>query len=343
MTLHLQVQDIASFLTLEFEVDFFLGIDISKDSFDVCVRTHERVIGSSSFRNNSSGFESLERWMSTKNVDTSRLRVGLEATNVYHLELTQWFYERCLSIYVLNPRAVFHFGKSLSRAHKTDSQDARVIALMLQNRHSMLVSWEPVERDLVELRKLTRAREQQSKRLIVERTHLKAFDSGSVLYEMAQERIELFEKHISNLEKSMLELIKESESLKAKYELLTSVPQIGKLTALTLLAELGHARDFSSVKQLTSWVGLVPSQHRSGTSIMRRGRISKTGNSRIRKALYMASLGCFREGSPWKPWVDKKNQSGKSLNVAMMDKLLRTCWGVLKTGRRFDAKLAIPA
>jgi transposase len=59
---------------------------------------------------------------------------------------------------------------------------------------------------------------------------------------------------------------------------------ISDLTALTIAAELGDARRFASAPRLMAFVGLVPSEHSSGTH-RGRGAITKTGNAHLRRVL----------------------------------------------------------
>lgn len=56
---------------------------------------------------------------------------------------------------------------------------------------------------------------------------------------------------------------------------------VGLITAVTLVAELGDLRRFHSPRQLMAYAGLVPSEHSSGGSL-RRGSITKTGNTHVR-------------------------------------------------------------
>ncbi len=63
---------------------------------------------------------------------------------------------------------------------------------------------------------------------------------------------------------------------------------ISDLTALTIAAELGDARRFASAPKLMAFVGLVPSEHSSG-SRRGRGAITKTGNAHLRRVLVEAA------------------------------------------------------
>jgi len=63
---------------------------------------------------------------------------------------------------------------------------------------------------------------------------------------------------------------------------------VNLLTAVTIVAEIGDLRRFNSAPQLMAYLGLVPSEHSSGNSV-RRGSITKTGNSHVRRVLVEAA------------------------------------------------------
>ena len=71
-------------------------------------------------------------------------------------------------------------------------------------------------------------------------------------------------------------------------EALISLRGVDVITAVTVLAELGDLTRFDSPRQLMSYLGLVPSEHSSG-SHRRQGRITKTGNSHVRRVLVEAA------------------------------------------------------
>jgi len=96
-----------------------------------------------------------------------------------------------------------------------------------------------------------------------------------------------------------------------------------------------------------AYAGLNPSHHRSGTSIDRPTRISKIGNAALRSSLYMPALSAMRYNPAIAALVARLKSAGrlkpKQIVVAAMRKLLVICFGVLKTGQRFDPALAMPA
>ena len=80
----------------------------------------------------------------------------------------------------------------------------------------------------------------------------------------------------------------ETDRFKPTVQVLSSFRGVALVTALTLACELGDIRRFASPRQLMAYVGLVTSEHSSGSTI-RRGSITRTGNGHARTALVSAS------------------------------------------------------
>jgi len=78
------------------------------------------------------------------------------------------------------------------------------------------------------------------------------------------------------------------EPLQARVTNLRCFRGINDLTALTIAAELGDPRRFATAPRTMAYVGLVPSEHSSGTK-RARGPITKTGNAHLRRVLVEAA------------------------------------------------------
>ena len=97
--------------------------------------------------------------------------------------------------------------------------------------------------------------------------------------------------------------------------------------------------NFASVKGLVSFVGIAPREHTSGTSVFKRSKISRRGNTRIRHHLYMATLVAARVNPVIKEFYERLLNRGKCKKLALvacMRKMLHIIWGVMKNRKRFD-------
>ena len=124
---------------------------------------------------------------------------------------------------------------------------------------------------------------------------------------------------------------------------MTSIPGIGETTAGILLAEVPNIDHFDSAKAVAAFAGLSPRDRRSGTSIHGRPRFCKTGNSRLRKALYLPAIVAQRFNPTLRTFAERLLRAGKHKQLvigAVMRKLLALAYGILRSGLAFDANYA---
>jgi transposase len=147
------------------------------------------------------------------------------------------------------------------------------------------------------------------------------------------------ERDADRLQCQAEDLIAASATLRADRNLLQSIPGVGAVTAQALLAELPEPGQFASAQQAAAYAGLAPRQYRSGTSVRKRTRLSKAGNARLRKALYLPALTALRFNPLLKAFFERLVAAGKARMVAVgacMRKLLMIAYGVLKNRTPFD-------
>ena len=92
---------------------------------------------------------------------------------------------------------------------------------------------------------------------------------------------------------------------------------------------------------MAAYAGLCPREHQSGSSVRKRTRLSKQGNSHLRKALYFPAVSAVQWNAPVKAHYERMREKGKGKMVALgaaMRKLLMICYGVLKSRQKFDPK-----
>jgi transposase len=105
-----------------------------------------------------------------------------------------------------------------------------------------------------------------------------------------------------------------------------------------------YIEDFKDAKQLAAFLGLNPRQRQSGSSVRGVTRLSKVGDSRLRKALYMPAIVAKQYNPIIKNFCERLKMAGKPTMLiigAAMRKLVHLIYGVLKSGQPFDANLAI--
>ncbi len=154
-------------------------------------------------------------------------------------------------------------------------------------------------------------------------------------------------KQVLEYERSLFNFISKpgNEDLLAQFTSLTSVPSIGEISAFELLAELGQFTRFSSLKQVQSYAGLVPTLVESGGK-EKKERLQKRGNRYLRTTLVCCAktLVFLPQRNPdLKAYitriVQKNSRTNKKIWVELAKKLLRICIALLRSGRTFDSLL----
>lgn len=146
---------------------------------------------------------------------------------------------------------------------------------------------------------------------------------------------------IEAVKTELIDLIKDKD----EYALLQSIPGIGPIISAALMASVGDAGAFKNGRQLAAWIGLTPTQYASGET-NRMGKISKRGNSSLRKYLIHGARTvlnwCEKKDDVLSCWLKtlKERMHGCKAVVALANKLARIIWSVLTTKQPFDVTKA---
>lgn len=315
----------------------FLGIDISKASFDVALLLPNDKINTKKFPNNKSGFKLLEVWLKLHNYEN--LHACMEATGIYGEPLANFLYYANYTVSVVNPMKIKGFGMSELSRTKTDRADSKLIARFCKAMNPSV--WQPLNAKYKELQNLARRLEDLQNLLRQEKNHLEATLSINVKQSI-KTVIKFLEKQIEKVKQSIRDKIDQNPKLKDQKVLLETIPGIGEATVIQIISFI-NVNDFKNIKQLTAFIGLNPKHRQSGTSGSK-SKISKIGNSSLRRAFYLPAVVAKKYNPIVKIFCERLAAVGKPTMViicAAMRKLVHIVYGVLKSGKAFDAKLLI--
>lgn len=123
--------------------------------------------------------------------------------------------------------------------------------------------------------------------------------------------------------------------------LLRTIPGIGRVSALSLVLELGDVGRFGRAEQLAAYVGLTPAQYSSGQKI-RMGRITRCGKSQLRALLTEVAWTAIRQDPELRAVYErlKFRRGAKRAIVAVTRRLLLRCRRVLLDGRAYRPSVA---
>ena len=317
-----------------------LGIDISKLTFDVHLCTPGGRTHSAQFANNQEGFVSLDAWLKLHRA--SKTQAGLEATGPYGVLLLWHLHTQGHTAYQLNPRRVKDYARSQGRRVKTDAVDAAVIAAYLKGCED-LKPWKPASQALQDLQDLVRRRNQVIINLDAERNRKEKGTSKVVLASL-ERLIKSLKAEIAKLDAAIEAHVLKHTDLQKSLRLLRSIDGVGRLVAVTILAEVPQISAFERARDVAAFAGLTPTLCQSGTSVRRRGAMTKEGSALLRKMLYMAALHAVKsQRNAFHRCYQSFVERGKSKMCALgaiMHKLIRVAFGVLKHDTPFVKNFA---
>ena len=315
---------------------YVVGVDVAAESF-VAVLATRPAAGSvqvlnapKSFANTAAGFAALLAWADQhlrRVQNPAGVAFVLEATGVYHEELTYFLHHHHRTVQVVQPLMAKQFARSLATKSKTDALDAAMLARLGLER--ALPVWKPFTPALRLLRALTRERATGLKHATRLRNQLHALlhAHATPANQVArlQTHLDLLDDQKKEVEQELNALIASEKDLKKAVERIATIPGIGSQTALILLAETNGFAFFANARQLVSFAGLDVVHQQSGTSVRARPRLSKRGNTPLRTALYMPALAASRYNPQQKAFYERlrtRHPSGKAALCAVMRKLL---------------------
>lgn len=314
----------------------FLGIDVAKAKLDCCLlldptSTKQKT---KKFENNPKGFAAMLAWIDRYEVPRGALHAIMEGTGVYHELLALALTDGGVRVSIVNPAHIKNFAKGIGIQTKTDKSDSFVLA-----RYGVLTNpsfWTPPSKQARELKSLLARQEALAQDLQREKNRQEKVLSTQTPRQVEQsieQSIAFLQQQIKQLQQEVDDHIDQNPELREDRDLLVTIPGVGKQVGNNMLA-LMHCHDFATAEQCAAYLGLVPVEHQSGSSVHARPRLSKAGPARIRALLYMPAMVAVKYNPHVQALYDRLVAKGKNKKAALgaaMRKLVHLCFGVFKT------------
>jgi transposase len=282
----------------------YVGIDVSKDQLDIAVRPDGDTW---SMPNDASGITEVVQRLAQLHPKL----VVLEATGGLQMPLAAALATAGLPLAMVNPRQVRDFARATGRLAKTDRLDAQALAHFAEAVRPTPYPLPDVQTQ--ELTALLTRRHQVVEMLTAEKNRRRATRSEAVR-QRVQDHIRWLEQELADLDDDLERTLRESPLWREKDNLLRSVPGIGRVVSITLLADLPELGTLSR-HQIAALVGVAPLNRDSGR--FRGKRMVWGGRARVRAALYMAALTASRYNPIIKAFYNRLCSAGKARKVAL--------------------------
>ena len=287
------------------EAPRFVGIDVSKDRLDVCVRPENET---AQFPRDDEGIKALVDRLQQA---TPQI-VVLEATGGFEAPVVAALADGGLAVVVVNPRQIRDFAKASGRLAKTDTIDAEAIAHFAE-----AIKPEPrplLDEQAREFKALVARRRELIDMIVREKNRFRQAVGKRVIKDL-KAHIRFLESRLEAIDEDIDGAVRSSPLWRAKEDLLRSVPGVGERIARTLLAEMPELGTLSR-REIASLAGLAPMNRDSG--MWRGKRMIQGGRRSVRSALYMGALIASRRNPFFKTLYQRLLASGKAKKLALI-------------------------
>ena len=326
------------------EFKFFLGCDVSKDSFNYCLQTSMGILDQGQVANSTKGIQGwLSKLKKQYKQELNLFIICMEYTGIYNSILLRMLHKEQLYTCIEGAMNI-KLSLGLQRG-KNDKVDAQRIAEYAMRYTDRLKQWKPKREVVEKLQYLMSARERlvkakkvltgsnQDASLFLEKSKAKLIRNS------AQGALKAIDKDIKQLEVEIKELIQGDENLHRLTELSTSVPGIGLITSCTLIVRTNEYQDYANAKKVACTAGVAPFEHSSGSSIRGKTRVSHQAHKGLKTALHLAAMGAIRTEGDFQDFYTRKVSEGKnkmSVLNAVRNKLIHRVFALVRDNTMYQ-------
>lgn len=314
----------------ETRAEKFVGIDVSKSTLDVCIEPEGQTLH---VAYDETGISQIVDCLK----EVRPTLIVLEATGGLEVRIATELASKGLPVAVINPRQARDFAKATGQLAKTDQVDAAVLAAFAK---AIRPQVRPLkDEDTCALNDMVSRRRQLIDMRVQETLRL-ATAASKPLQKNLNKHIVWLDKQIAEIDHDLTKRLRNSDVWRAKDNLLRSIPGVGAVTTLTLLAKCPELGALNR-REIAALTGVAPLANDSGKH--RGKRFIWGGRADVRAVLYMAALSAIRYNEPIKAFAERLKKSGKPpkvVIVACMRKLITIMNAMLKNNAPWNPKFA---
>lgn len=326
------------------ETVYFLGIDISKKTFNAALTVDGVNMYETEVQNKDQPIKAYFQNLKEKfRFSPDNLIVCMEHTGIYCLSVLNYLSKSKIKV-CMEPALQIKQSQGMIRG-KNDQIDAQRIAQYAYKNRQELKFWRPQRVAVQKIKALLATRE----RLVSIKVQLEVpiceseeFIEESIRKQMikhCQKTLKAISADIDKIEDEIATLVKEDEQLNTQMQWATSVPGVGKITALNMIISTGEFERISQSKKFACYSGVAPFKHTSGTSIRGKTRVSKLANMTMKKLLHLAAMSAIQCCAELKAFYQRKVAEGKnkmSVINAVRNKLISRVFSCIKNKRMYE-------
>jgi transposase len=235
---------------------------------------------------------------------------------------------------------------------KTDREDAIMIATYASKHYQELKLWRPKRGVLEELKYLMTLRNRLLATGIALSNPMKEQDVYvapgvlRTLKGLCHQTMDALEADKAEVESAINRLVAGDARIKRLFEVVTSVGNIGRITAIYIILSTNEFLDISCPKKFACYCGVAPFKRESGT-MRKRPRVSRVGNRNMKALLHMCAMGAVLRNPELRRFFERKTKVDGKPKMAVINavryKLILRVFACVRQDRLYVEEYNRPA
>lgn len=326
------------------EFTFFLGVDVSKNELDFSLRCGKDNLFHKEIPNTLPGIKQFFKELkSVSGLKLDQTLICMEHTGIYTNHLLAFLLKAKANIWL---ESAIKIQKSIGLVRgKSDKVDAGRIAQYAWEKREHAVLWKPKREVVQKLAYLTNVRRglvETQKQLKTHFFESKAFIDKKIIAEahrLCERTMNSLAADLAKIEKAIQGLIKEDQQLSHLFEIVTSVPGVGPVTATEMIITTNEFENFKDPKKFACYAGVAPFPHESGL-FKGKSRVSHMANKRMKTYLHLAALVAVQVDKEiseyYKRKVEEEKKSKMLVINAVRNKLIQRMFACVHQNRKYE-------
>lgn len=320
--------------------NWFVGIDVSKNTLDITVlKSNEKVLFKQ-IENNVKQLKAFLKELKSEGVILTESLICMEHTGIYCTPVIEVAEKISLNLWLENATQI-KLSIGMQRG-KNDRVDSERIAEYAYRNYDKALLRQPEREAMRKLKELNLARTrlmQMNKSLQTiskEKDHYKSKNTFSANFKLTLKAIK---EDLKNVENEIKGIIQADQRLKELFSIIQSVKGIGPVVTLNMILTTNEFKDITDPKKYACYAGVAPFEHSSGTTVRKRTHVSTKANMRIKSILHMAALVAIQSNKEITEFYERKIKQGKAkMNVinAVRNKLIHRIFACVRDNRKYE-------
>lgn len=326
------------------EFTFYLGVDVSKNELDFSLRCGKDSLFHKEIPNTLPAIKLFFKEL--KAVPDFRLDqtlICLEHTGIYSNHLLAFLVKAKASIWL---ESAVKIKRSIGLVRgKSDKIDAGRIAQYAWEKREHATLWKPkreIVQQLAYLTTLRRGLVEAQKQFKTQLSESKAFMNKRIISEgqrLCERTMNSIKADLIKVERAIAQIIKDDGHLSRVFEIVTSVPGVGPVTATEMILTTNEFKDFKDPKKFACYAGVAPFPNESGL-FRGKSRVSHMANKQMKTYLHLAALVALQTDKELSNYYLRRVSEDKKSKMlvinAIRNKLIHRVFSCINQNRKYE-------